>query len=111
MPRLLSARQGEDDVIGLANVKTVLDVNGYALYFSRAMIPHNKKGVYDAATHYWRKLARRGPSAFCPTAQPPVGHHPPSPALPLRADRECRASSAAAGPHPSSACACLCVHW
>jgi CMP-2-keto-3-deoxyoctulosonic acid synthetase len=24
------------------NVKCVLDVNGYALYFSRALIPHNK---------------------------------------------------------------------
>eukprot|EP00238_Polyblepharides_amylifera_P009839 CAMPEP_0196583580 /NCGR_PEP_ID=MMETSP1081-20130531/43991_1 /TAXON_ID=36882 /ORGANISM="Pyramimonas amylifera, Strain CCMP720" /LENGTH=295 /DNA_ID=CAMNT_0041904515 /DNA_START=55 /DNA_END=942 /DNA_ORIENTATION=+ len=46
----------KDDVTGVNNVKTVLDVNGYALYFSRAIIPHNKKGVYDPATPYWRKL-------------------------------------------------------
>lgn len=38
------------------NVKCVLDVNGYALYFSRALIPHNKKGVYDPNTKYMRKV-------------------------------------------------------
>ena len=46
----------EADVSGVNNVKTVLDVNGNALYFSRAIIPHNKKGKYDPNTHYWRKL-------------------------------------------------------
>mmetsp|Transcript_36088 Transcript_36088/g.102161 ORF Transcript_36088/g.102161 Transcript_36088/m.102161 type:complete len:311 (-) Transcript_36088:267-1199(-) len=46
----------EADVCNVNNVKTVLDVHGNALYFSRAMIPHNKKGKYDAGTHYWRKL-------------------------------------------------------
>lgn len=44
------------DVTGVNNVKTVLDVHGNALYFSRAMIPHNKKAKYDPNTHYWRKL-------------------------------------------------------
>ena len=44
------------DVTGVNNVKVVLDVDGYALYFSRAMIPHNKKGRYDPGTKYWRKL-------------------------------------------------------
>lgn len=38
------------------NVKCVLDVNGYALYFSRALIPHNKKGVYDPSVKYMRKV-------------------------------------------------------
>jgi len=46
----------EADVTGVNNVKTVLDVHGNALYFSRAMIPHNKKAKYDPSTHYWRKL-------------------------------------------------------
>ena len=46
----------EADVTGVNNVKVVLDVNGYALYFSRAVIPHNKKGTYDPNTKYWRKL-------------------------------------------------------
>jgi len=46
----------EKDVTGVNNVKTVLDVHGNALYFSRAMIPHNKKGKYDPSTKYWRKL-------------------------------------------------------
>eukprot|EP00873_Tetraselmis_striata_P036446 jgi/Tetstr1/456710/TSEL_043410.t1 len=46
----------EADVTGVNNVKTVLDVHGNALYFSRAMIPHNKKAKYDPNTHYWRKL-------------------------------------------------------
>lgn len=67
-----SFRQGEDDVKGLANVKTVLDVNGYALYFSRAMIPHNKKGVFQPATHYWRKLVRRRRGREGPTAAPGI---------------------------------------
>eukprot|EP00899_Mesostigma_viride_P016392 jgi/Mesvir1/24754/Mv22012-RA.1 len=46
----------EADVMSVNNVKVVLDVNNYALYFSRAMIPHNKKGKYDPNTRYWRKL-------------------------------------------------------
>lgn len=54
--------QGEADVSALENVKAVLDVNGYAIYFSRAMIPHNKKGTYQPQTAYWRKLARGGPA-------------------------------------------------
>ena len=46
----------EADVVGVNNVKTVLDKDGYALYFSRAVIPHNKKGKYDPSCKYWRKL-------------------------------------------------------
>lgn len=46
----------EADVVGVNNVKVVLDVNGFALYFSRAVIPHNKKGTYDPNCKYWRKL-------------------------------------------------------
>ena len=37
-------------------MKCVFDVNGNALYFSRAIIPHNKSGTYDPGTKYWRKL-------------------------------------------------------
>jgi CMP-2-keto-3-deoxyoctulosonic acid synthetase len=33
----------EADVMSVNNVKVVLDVHGSALYFSRALIPHNKK--------------------------------------------------------------------
>ena len=35
MGTLARAHKGEDDVMSVNNVKTVLDVNGYALYFSR----------------------------------------------------------------------------
>ena len=44
------------DVTSVNNVKVVLDCNYNALYFSRAMIPHNKKGKYDSKCLYWRKL-------------------------------------------------------
>ena len=56
MGTLARPATGADDVTSVNNVKTVLDVNGYALYFSRALIPHNKKGVWQEGTHYWRKL-------------------------------------------------------
>eukprot|EP00854_Cymbomonas_tetramitiformis_P013984 gene13984-16529_t len=46
----------EADVMSVNNVKVVLDVNQFALYFSRALIPYNKKGAYDPDTKYWRKL-------------------------------------------------------
>ena len=45
-----------EDVTNVNNVKVVLDVNYNALYFSRAMIPFNKKGKYDPSCLYWRKL-------------------------------------------------------
>lgn len=37
-------------------VQVVLDVDNNALYFSRALIPHNKKGAYNPEHKYWRKL-------------------------------------------------------
>ena len=43
------------DVEGVNNVK-VVDRNMNALYFSRAIIPHNKTGTYDPKTKYLRKL-------------------------------------------------------
>ena len=46
----------KDDVTNVNNVKVVLDQTNNALYFSRAMIPHNKKGKYDSKCLYWRKL-------------------------------------------------------
>ena len=42
MGTLARPGKGEEDVTPVNNVKTVVDVNGYALYFSRALIPHNK---------------------------------------------------------------------
>jgi 3-deoxy-manno-octulosonate cytidylyltransferase (CMP-KDO synthetase) len=44
------------DVEGVNNVKVVVDRNMNALYFSRAIIPHNKSGTYDPDTKYLRKL-------------------------------------------------------
>jgi 3-deoxy-manno-octulosonate cytidylyltransferase (CMP-KDO synthetase) len=44
------------DVEGVNNVKVVVDKNMNALYFSRAIIPHNKLGQYDPETNYLRKL-------------------------------------------------------
>lgn len=43
LPSSLFPSPTSQDVTGVNNVKTVLDVHGNALYFSRAMIPHNKK--------------------------------------------------------------------
>ena len=45
-----------EDVTNVNNVKVVLDVDYNALYFSRAMIPFNKKSKYDPKCLYWRKL-------------------------------------------------------
>jgi 3-deoxy-manno-octulosonate cytidylyltransferase (CMP-KDO synthetase) len=53
--------RGREDVMSVNNVKCVLDVHGYALYFSRALIPHNKKGVYDPNTKYMRKVGNLKP--------------------------------------------------
>lgn len=36
----------------LQRVKCVVDQNGYAIYFSRGMLPHNKKGVPDPKHPY-----------------------------------------------------------
>lgn len=56
MGTLARAHVDAADVESVNNVKVVLDVHGNALYFSRAIIPHNKKGKYDPSTPYWRKL-------------------------------------------------------
>ncbi|GBG79467.1 hypothetical protein CBR_g29613 [Chara braunii] len=46
-----------DSVVAtVANHSADMGYNQYALYFSRAMIPHNKAGKYDPRTQYWRKL-------------------------------------------------------
>ncbi|UPR04677.1 3-deoxy-manno-octulosonate cytidylyltransferase [Chloropicon primus] len=45
-----------EDVTNVNNVKVVLDKTNNALYFSRAMIPYNKRGKYDPKCLYWRKL-------------------------------------------------------
>jgi len=56
MGTLARPHKDEADVTGVNNVKVVLDVHNHALYFSRAMIPYNKKGTYDPDYPYWRKL-------------------------------------------------------
>lgn len=38
------------------SVKCVMDLNGYALYFSRALIPGNRAGQYDKALPYHKHL-------------------------------------------------------
>jgi len=37
-------------------VKCITDVNGYAIYFSRGMLPNNKKGEVDTSFDYWLHL-------------------------------------------------------
>lgn len=37
-------------------VKCVIDSYGYALYFSRGLIPHNKSGTYNENTHYFKHI-------------------------------------------------------
>lgn len=41
-----------DDVQMLGRVKCIVDQNGYAIYFSRGMLPHNKKGKPDPKHPY-----------------------------------------------------------
>ena len=40
------------EVMMSSRVKCVVDQNGYAMYFSRGMIPNNKKGTPDEETEY-----------------------------------------------------------
>ena len=40
------------EVLMSSRVKCVVDVNGYAMYFSRGMLPNNKEGTPDVARDY-----------------------------------------------------------
>ena len=45
-----------EEVTMQGRVKCITDVNGYAIYFSRGMLPNNKKGVVDKNFQYWLHL-------------------------------------------------------
>ena len=58
------------DVEGVNNVKVVVDRNMNALYFSRAIIPHNKTGTYDPKTKVLKEVGDIFISSlriFCPS--------------------------------------------
>ena len=45
-----------EEVCMQGRVKCITDVNGYAIYFSRGMLPNNKKGEVDKSFEYWLHL-------------------------------------------------------
>ena len=45
-----------EEVTMQGRVKCITDVNGYAIYFSRGMLPNNKKGKVDTSFDYWLHL-------------------------------------------------------
>ena len=45
-----------EEVTMQGRVKCITDVNGYAIYFSRGMLPNNKKGKVDPSFDYWLHL-------------------------------------------------------
>eukprot|EP01100_Stratorugosa_tubuloviscum_P004837 TRINITY_DN2223_c1_g1_i1.p1 TRINITY_DN2223_c1_g1~~TRINITY_DN2223_c1_g1_i1.p1 ORF type:complete len:260 (-),score=135.80 TRINITY_DN2223_c1_g1_i1:78-857(-) len=53
---LVTPLPNESEVMNRNRVKTVLDVNGHILYFSRSMIPHNKSGKYNPKVNYYRHI-------------------------------------------------------
>lgn len=48
--------QNEEDAFNRSIVKCVKGCNGQALYFSRAMIPHGKKGAFNEEISYYKHL-------------------------------------------------------
>jgi len=46
----------EEDGLNPSVVKCVMDLQGRALYFSRALIPHGKRASFDKATTYYKHL-------------------------------------------------------
>jgi len=53
---LVSRLEGENEVTNVNRVKVVLDRQNHILYFSRGLIPHNKKGKFDPTTSYYRHI-------------------------------------------------------
>ena len=45
-----------DEVTNKGRVKCIFDQMGYAIYFSRGVIPHNKTGEVDPQQEYWLHL-------------------------------------------------------
>jgi len=53
---LVSKLEGEEEVRNVNRVKVVLDRMNHILYFSRAMLPHNKKAQFDPSVTYYRHI-------------------------------------------------------
>jgi len=56
MATLASKTESEEELFDRAVVKVVFDRRGYALYFSRAAIPHSKTGALKDGISYYRHI-------------------------------------------------------
>ena len=56
MATLASKTDSEEELFDRAVVKVVFDARGYALYFSRAVIPHSKTGTLKQGISYYRHI-------------------------------------------------------
>ncbi len=56
MATLASKTDLEEELFDRSVVKVVFDVKGYALYFSRALIPHSKTGALQPGISYHRHI-------------------------------------------------------
>lgn len=56
MATLASKTDVEEELFDRSVVKVVFDVKGYALYFSRALIPHSKTGALKQGISYHRHI-------------------------------------------------------
>jgi len=56
MATLASKTEREEEFFDRAVVKVVFDVRGYALYFSRAPLPHSKSGAMKEGISYYRHI-------------------------------------------------------
>ena len=56
MATLAVETHSEDELFDRAVVKVVFDAKGYALYFSRAFLPHSKTGALKEGVAYYRHI-------------------------------------------------------
>ena len=67
-------RLPHEEVKQRARVKCIMDQQGYAIYFSRGVLPFNKNGLVDPAHEYWLHLGLQCYTAdflrVYPTLQP-----------------------------------------
>jgi len=56
MATLSSKTDAQEELLDRAVVKVVFDSKGYALYFSRALLPHSKTGSVKEAITYYRHI-------------------------------------------------------
>lgn len=52
--------ENQEDAFNPSIVKCVIDLKGYALYFSRALIPYGKNGVFDKQNTYYKHIGIYG---------------------------------------------------